>query len=150
MCDLSSRAAHPKTVLDAGSRACPSWYALAAVSGDIRCPITEPTLEDPAVLALAQRVVPVPDASTRLEPEIPPAGQVLRETDARWSPRAAGVPGTVDAPLTGRRHRKKFGDCRSGSPGALADRPEQLQAVKPWPGGSRHSADAIDLVRGWR
>jgi 2-methylcitrate dehydratase PrpD len=137
----------PKTVLDA-KFSLPFLVSLAVVRGDIGVTdLTEPSLEDPAVLELARKVVPIPDAALDWNLEIPPGRVQVTTRDGRtFDQSGVDVPGTVDAPMTWQDIGRKFGDCAAAASVPL--RPEQIQAVKQMAEELETLADALDLVRG--
>ena len=142
---LESRRA-PKTVLDA-KFSLPFLVSLAAVRGDISVTdLTEPALDDPSVLDLARKVVPVPDAALNWSLEIPPGRVQVTTRDGRTIDKSGvGVPGTVDAPMTWQDIERKFDDCASAA--AVPLRTEQVVAVKRMARGFETNEDALNIVR---
>ncbi|KQS64281.1 MmgE/PrpD family protein [Modestobacter sp. Leaf380] len=124
MCEPLDTRRAPSTLVDA-KFSLPWLVAVAAVHGDIGLQhLTGGALRDPAVLAAAQKVVPVPDAAADWHLELPPGRVELVGHDGRRHTRTGtGVPGNTDAPLSWADLGEKFAGCArvaATPPGALA------------------------------
>jgi 2-methylcitrate dehydratase PrpD len=112
MCHPLDTRRAPDTLVDA-KFSLPYLVAVAAVHGEMKIHhFTARALQDPAVLAAAQKVVPVADASLDWHAELPPGRVELVTHDRRRLVRVGtGVPGNADAPLSWDDVSAKFTDC---------------------------------------
>lgn len=120
MCEPLAIRRAPRTLVDA-KFSLPFLVALAAVHRDVRLGhFTNAGLVDSRVLKMAEKVVPVNDASLNWTLELPLGRVELTTTDGRRFGRTgARVPGGVDNPMTWNDILRKFEDCA-------------LAAASPW------------------
>ena len=112
MCSpLESRRA-PSTLVDA-KFSLPFLVAVAAVRRGVRLSdFTDEALKDAQVLAVAQKVVPVPDANFDWKFELPLGRVAITATDGRtFELTGVDVPGSSAAPLSWDDVARKFGEC---------------------------------------
>jgi 2-methylcitrate dehydratase PrpD len=120
MCRPLASRRNPSSVADA-KFSLPFLVALAAVRGGVGLrDFTQESLRDPAVLAMAQRVTPVPDPALDWK-DVLPAGRVEIVTrDGRTASRVgASVPGSSRNPLTWEQLSVKFAECAAASASPL-------------------------------
>lgn len=113
----------PATPMD-GRFSMPFTLAAAAVHRDVRVDqFTDEGLRDPAVLALAQRVVPVDDSSMDWNGEMPNARVDILTSDGRTlSGNGDGTPGSKDRPMGWQELSHKFAQCARLAPNRPAER----------------------------
>ena len=71
-------------------------------------------LRSPEVLAVAQKVVPVADASLNWDLDLPTGRvEIVLRDGRRFARTGHGVPGNIEAPLTWQDLGRKFIDCAS-------------------------------------
>jgi 2-methylcitrate dehydratase PrpD len=125
----------------------PFCVALAAAHGTVKISdFTEAALRDPAVLAVARKVMPVEDERYDFTTQSPEARVAIALRDGRVVERIGDqVPGSPDAPLTWDGITAKFRDCAS-----VAAKPVAAQAIVDAQAMARHLEsldDATALVR---
>lgn len=110
---LESRRA-PTTLVDA-KFSLPFLVAVAAVHRDVKIShFTGTGLHDPAVLAMAQKVVPFPDPAYDWKVELPPGRVAITTRDGRTFDRIGEkVLGSPEAPMNWDQIARKFGECAS-------------------------------------
>ena len=106
----------PTTMADA-KFSLPFLVAIAAVRRAVRVPdFSAEALRSPEILAVAQKVVPVPDTSSDWDLELPTGRVEIVLHDGRWLTRTGNrVPGNGDAPLSWQDLGSKFTDCASAA-----------------------------------
>ncbi|WP_230673268.1 MmgE/PrpD family protein [Rathayibacter sp. Leaf248] len=99
----------------------PFLVALAAVRGGVGLhDFTPAGLDDAAVLALAQRVQPIPNAGLDWTDVLPPGRVEIRTRDGRTATRVGtGVPGNGGNPLTWDQLTAKFVECAGAAAAPL-------------------------------
>jgi 2-methylcitrate dehydratase PrpD len=104
----------------------PYCIALAAVHGDVRISdFRAGQLEDPAVLAMAAKIVPVPDDSRNWTSKSPEGRIEIVTTGGKTIDRCGdNVPGSPEAPLAWADLERKFSNCA-----AMAARPLHARAI---------------------
>ena len=104
----------PTTLVDA-KFSLPFLVAVAAVWRAVRISdFSAAGLRSPQVLAMAQKVVPVADASLNWELDLPPGRVEIVLRDGRTITRTGDrVPGNPEAPLSWEDLARKFADCAS-------------------------------------
>jgi 2-methylcitrate dehydratase PrpD len=104
----------PATLIDA-KFSLPFCVALAVARGQIRISdFSAAALNDPQVLAIAQKVVPVEDSSLDWKVKIPDGRMEIVTHDGRKLERVGNnVPGSPEAPMTWNEIVAKFRDCAS-------------------------------------
>ena len=104
----------PATLVDA-KFSLPFCVALAAVRGGIRiADFSASALNDPDVLAIAQKVLPVEDSSLDWKVKIPDGRMEITTRDGhRFERLGDKVPGSPEAPLSWDAIVAKFRDCAS-------------------------------------
>jgi 2-methylcitrate dehydratase PrpD len=125
----------------------PFTLAAAVVHGDVRVDqFTDEGLRDPAVLAFAEKVVPVDDSSMDWKGELPNARVDILTTDGcTLSGRGDGTPGSKDSPMGWDELSRKFAQCAA----LAANRPSErvisqaMHVVK----SLEHASDAARLMR---
>ncbi|MFJ5698667.1 MmgE/PrpD family protein [Arthrobacter sp. NPDC093139] len=136
----------PATLVDA-KFSLPFLVAVAAVHRGVQVShFTKEALEDPRVLAVAQKIVPVADASLDWKLELPPGRVEIEMTDGRrFHKVGTGVPGNSEAPLSWEAIGQKFRDCAAVSVRRPAS--DQLSAVERLTRNLESVPDAVELVR---
>jgi 2-methylcitrate dehydratase PrpD len=129
MCQPLEARRAPTSALD-GKFSLPFLVASAAVRRKVGvADFTTEALNDPRVLAVAQRVVPVPDRTLDWKLEIPSGRVEIITRDGRsYEAAGANVPGTVDAPLTWDDLGRKFDDCAAAAAVPLSQ--DQASMIK--------------------
>lgn len=136
----------PKTLVDA-KFSLPFLVALALERGRMNiADFSVEALDDESVLALALKVVPVPDASFDWTSKLP-AGKievVMRDgsSHARLGPM---VPGAAERPMTWEEIHRKFSDCASAA--ATPVQPDRITQVVDLVMGLEDCSDVTSLVR---
>jgi 2-methylcitrate dehydratase PrpD len=104
----------PKTLVDA-KFSLPFLVSVAAARRDLRLlDLSASALEDPDVLALARRVVVIPDASLDWKTELPPGRvEIVMRNGRTFEQVGVDVPGSATAPLSWDDLGRKFADCAS-------------------------------------
>lgn len=130
MCDPLDRRCAPSTLVEA-KFSLPYLVAVAAVRRDMGLrDFSEAALQDADVLAVARKVVPVPDPSLDWKLELPPGRvEIVMKDGRRFERVGTDVPGSVESPMTWDDIVHKFRDCASF-------------AAKPLP------ADTVEAVHG--
>jgi 2-methylcitrate dehydratase PrpD len=102
----------PATLVDA-KFSLPFCVALAVARGQIRISdFSAKALKDPAVLAIAQKVVPVEDSGLDWKVKIPDGRMEITTRDGRRFERIGDmVPGSAEAPMSWDGIEAKFRDC---------------------------------------
>jgi 2-methylcitrate dehydratase PrpD len=129
MCYLLELRRAPATLVDA-KFSLPFCVALAAVRGGIRiADFSASALNDPDVLAIAQKVLPVEDSSLDWKAKIPDGRMEITTRDGRRFERVGDkVPGSPEAPLSWDAIVAKFRDCASVAARPIAqEKIEQAQ-----------------------
>lgn len=146
MCTPLAERRSPRAAVDA-KFSLPFCIAIAAVRGDVRISDFAPAaLRDPAVLAMAQRVVPVPDDSVDWTHESPEGRIEIVTRDGRSLVRVGNqVPGSPEAPLDWDRIARKFADCVSCA--AIPIATERVAAAVAMARDLERLDDATDLIR---
>jgi 2-methylcitrate dehydratase PrpD len=123
----------PETLVDA-KFSLPFLVALSLAKGQMKiADFTSDALKDPTVLALARKVVPVPDSSFNWTSKLPDGKvEVVTRNGQVISRLGNSVPGTPDRPMSWDELRQKFTEC------ALA------AANPPTP---EHVSEAAALIR---
>ena len=116
MCEPLDARRAPTTVLDA-KFSLPYLVGIAAVKREICvADLSESALNDPEVLAVAHRVVPVPDTALDWNLEIPSGRiEVITHDGRRFEKAGSNTPGSVAAPMTWEDLGRKFDDCASAA-----------------------------------
>jgi 2-methylcitrate dehydratase PrpD len=146
MCSpLESRRA-PATLVDA-KFSLPFLVAVAAVGRDVRISdFTGNALKDPQVLAIARKVVPVPDATFDWKFELPLGRVEILTTDGRKLELVGtDVPGSSQAPLPWEDISRKFGECASVA--AVPPSVAQIAKVREMARHLESLDDATELLR---
>jgi 2-methylcitrate dehydratase PrpD len=149
MCQPLDARRAPETVLDARF-SLPFLVAIAAVRREIRvADLTEKALTDDEVLAVAQRVIPVPDDSLDWKLEIPPGRvEIVTRDGQRLEMTGSEVPGTAQNPMTWEDLGRKFDDCASAAAVHLSS--DQVDRAKQLARQLEAQDDATDLLRDLR
>ena len=112
----------------------------------LRAEFTPEALSDPQVLAMAQKVVPVDDASLDWKRELPPGRvEIVLKDGRRFERVGRGVPGSVDAPMSWDEVVGKFLECASFAP--VPQSAEVLRAAHEAVRTLEHSDDATAVLR---
>ena len=146
MCEPLQTRRAPTTLVEA-KFSLPYLVAAAAARGSMRLAhFTPEALGDPAVLAMAQRLVPVDDASLDWKRELPPGRVEIVLHDGRRFERVGhGVPGSAQAPMSWEQVVHKFVDCASFAPLAVA--PDVVCEVHETVQRLEHESDATRVLR---
>ena len=108
--------------------------------------LTESALKDREVLALAQRVVAVPDKALDWNLEIPPGRVEIVTHDGRvFKKIGSNMPGSAEAPMNWEDLGRKFDDCMSAA--AVWPAPAQVQQAKQMVRELENLEDATDVLR---
>ena len=146
MCNpLESRRA-PATLVDA-KFSLPYIVAVAAAYRDVRlADFTAQALKNPAILAVAQRVIPAADASLDWKLSLPPGRVEVVTRDGR-SFKAVGtdIPGSESSPMSWDDVMAKFKDCAAASVKPLTL--SQLDEVEAIARDLESVDDATQLLR---
>jgi 2-methylcitrate dehydratase PrpD len=129
MCSPLSLRQVPATLVDA-KFSLPFLVALSLAKGQMKiADFTSDALKDPAILALAQKVVPVPDSSFNWTSKLPDGKIEVVKRDGKILSRLGNaVPGTPERPMTWDELRQKFTECALAA--AKPPRPEHInQAI---------------------
>jgi 2-methylcitrate dehydratase PrpD len=104
----------PMTLVDA-KFSLPFLVAVAAVRRGVGVSdFSDEGLRSPEVLAVAQKVVPVADASLNWDLDLPTGRvEIVLRDGRRFARTGHGVPGNIEAPLTWQDLGRKFIDCAS-------------------------------------
>lgn len=146
MCNPLEGRRAPSTLVDA-KFSLPFIVAVAAVRRGVKLSdFTSGALKDPEVLAVAQKVVPIPDATFDWKYELPLGRVAITTTDGRTLELTGeNVPGSPGAPLSWDDVARKFGECAP-----LAHRPPSAAQVARMQQMTRDLEtleDATDLLR---
>lgn len=146
MCRPLEERRAPATLVDA-KFSLPFLVAVAAVHRGVQVShFTEEALKDPRVLAVAQKIVPVGDATLDWKLELPPGRVELEMTDGRTFHKVGtGVPGNSEVPLSWEAIGQKFRDCAAVSVRRLG--PDQLATAERLARDLESTPDAVELVR---
>jgi 2-methylcitrate dehydratase PrpD len=128
MCTPLETRRSPTTAVDA-KFSLPFCLAIAATKGDVGITDFAPaSLQDAAVLAMAQRIVPVEDSSRNWTSAPPDARVEIVTRDGRQIEGVGSdVPGSSHAPMTWEDILRKFRNCASAGASPLtADRVEHV------------------------
>ncbi|MCW5666245.1 MAG: MmgE/PrpD family protein [Piscinibacter sp.] len=119
MCEPLEQRRAPGALVEA-KFSLPWLVAAVAIQRDLRlADFRAEALRDPQVLALAQRVVPVADATLDWKEDLPSGRvEIVLHDGRRFERLAHDIPGSVDAPLDWAALERKFLDCA-----AMAARP---------------------------
>lgn len=114
MCEPLDQRRTPSTLVDA-KFSLPYLVAVAAVRREMGLrDFTQEALEHPEVMAVARRIVPVPDAALDWKLELPAGRVEIVTCDGRRFERVGtGIPGSVEAPMNWDDLVAKFKDCAS-------------------------------------
>jgi len=114
MCEPLEVRKAPTTLIDA-KFSLPFLVAVAAVRREVGLSnFSDAGLRSPEVLAVAQKVVPVADASLNWDLDLPTGRvEIVLRDGRRLSRTGHQVPGNAEAPLTWHDLDQKFGDCAS-------------------------------------
>lgn len=136
----------PTTLVDA-KFSLPFLVAVAAVRRDIGLrDFTARALQDPQVLATAQKVVPVDDATLNWKLDLPPGRVQIVLRDGRSFERVGtGIPGSVEAPMDWDDIVRKFIDCASFAP--VPRSASQISAAHHAVERLEEAQDATEMVR---
>ena len=106
----------PATLADA-KFSLPFLVAVAAVRGGVRvADFSANGVRDPEVLAVANKIVPVPDPALDWKLELPPGRvEVVLHDGRRFTRTGDPVPGSLELPLTWDDLTRKFADCAAAS-----------------------------------
>ncbi|WP_061934715.1 MmgE/PrpD family protein [Aureimonas sp. AU22] len=112
MCSPLDQRQAPGTLVDA-KFSLPFLVGLSLAKGSMRISdFSTEALKDPVVLALARKVVPVPDSSYDWTAKLPDGKVVVVTRDGRRLERLGSmVPGSADRPMTWDELFDKFRDC---------------------------------------
>lgn len=112
MCDPIETRRVPETLVDA-KFSLPFLVAVAAVHRDLRlADFTEAGINNPDVLAAAQKVIPVPDPAMDWKLDLPAGRVEIVTTDGRrFAKTGTGIPGSVENPMDWSDIERKFTDC---------------------------------------
>ena len=146
MCRPLEERRAPATLVDA-KFSLPFLVAVAAVHRGVQVShFTEEALKDPRVLSVAQKIVPVGDASLDWKLELPPGRVELEMTDGRkFHKVGTGVPGNPEFPLDWKAIGQKFKDCATAS--VTRPTPDQLATAERIARNLETVPDAVELVR---
>ncbi len=122
MCSPLAERQVPNTLVDA-KFSLPFLVALALAKGQMEVgDFTSEALKDPTVLALARKVVPVPDSSYNWTSKLPDGKiEVLLADGTSISRLGSRVPGSVELPMTWEQLFHKFGSCARAAVSPLSD-----------------------------
>lgn len=142
---LEGRAA-PKTAVDA-KFSLPYLVAVAAVRGTITVSdFEEAERQNPEVLAVARKVVPVPDPDLDWKYDMLPGRVELLTHDGRTFTRTGdGLPGSPEAPMGWEQVAQKFGDCSRAAAVPLSD--GTILRAQAFARDLETHADATKLIR---
>jgi 2-methylcitrate dehydratase PrpD len=112
MCSPLELRQAPETLVDA-KFSLPFLVALSLARGQMNiADFSGDALKDPVVLALARKVVPVPDSSFNWTSKLPDGKIAVVTRDGRTIERLGSlVPGTAERPMTWQELFQKFSDC---------------------------------------
>ena len=146
MCEPLAMRRAPSTLADA-KFSLPFLVALAAVRGAVSISDFSPIgLQDPSVLAMAGRVVPVPDPDADWTLDLPVGRIDILTTDGRaLSQTSTDVPGGPGNPLDWDQLTAKFALCASASVRPLSG--DQVHRVAALTSGLEKIPDATALMR---
>ena len=146
MCDPIDQRRRPATLVDA-KFSLPYLVAVAALRRDLGlASFTAAALRDPVVLALAEKVVPVPDASLDWKMEMPPGKVEIVTRDGRTLARVGmAIPGSVENPMTWDDVLRKFDDCAAASIKPLSA--HAIEGAHRMARGLELLPDATELLR---
>lgn len=146
MCMPLDERRSPRVAVDA-KFSLPFCVAIAAVRGDVGISdFADAALRDPGVLAMAQRVVPVPDDSADWTHESPEGRIEIVTRDGRSFVQVGNrVPGSPQAPLGWERIARKFADCASCAATPIAA--DRVAAAVAMARDLERLDDATDLIR---
>ena len=146
MCEPLEARRAPKIALDA-KFSLPYLVAVAVTRGEVGVmDFTEERLFDPNILALAQKVTPVPDASLDWKLHIPSGRvEIVLEDGRSYVKEGTNVPGTIDAPMSWDDLGRKFDDCAAASRTTLSA--DEVDHVKALARNLETADDATDLIR---
>ena len=146
MCEPLEARRAPKIALDA-KFSLPYLVAVAVTRGEVGVmDFTEERLFDPNILALAQKVTPVPDASLDWKLRIPSGRvEIVLEDGRSYVKEGTNVPGTIDAPMSWDDLGRKFDDCAAASRTTLSA--DEVNHVKALARNLETADDATDLIR---
>ena len=118
----------------------PFLVALALAKGRMEVgDFTSDALKDETVLALARKVVPVPDSSYNWTAKLPDGKiDVVLGDGTRLSRLGSKVPGSVELPMTWEELFQKFGSCARAA--AVPVSPERIEELC-------HSLQSLESVR---
>lgn len=136
----------PQTLADA-KFSLPFLIAVALVRRGMSVrDFTPAGLRDPAVLALAQRVVLVDDPARNWGAEMPPGRVEILARDGRhWDAEGRRVPGNADNPMDWAMIRAKFAECASVA--AVPVPPERIARAQAMAQRLETLPDATALIR---
>jgi len=136
----------PTTLVEA-KFSLPYLVAVAAVRGGMRlADFTVAALQDPQVLALARRVVPVSDARLDWKGQMPPGRvEIVMRDGRRFERTGRGIPGSVEAPMSWEEVVSKFVECASFAP--VLRSAEEIKAVHETVAKLELEADATAILR---
>ena len=136
----------PGTLVDA-KFSLPFLVALALAKGQMKIgDFSSEALKDPQVLALAKKVVPIPDASFNWTSKLPDGKVEVITRDGRRIERLGSmVPGTAERPMTWDELGQKFGDCARAAAKPLA--PGRIVETHNLAMRLETCADATELLR---
>lgn len=125
----------------------PYTIGVAAANGTVRlADFTPEGLKNPAALAVAQKVVPVPDPAANWSGHLPKGRIEMELTDGRVLSRVGDkVPGEEDAPMDWDYLIEKFREAASFSRKPLA--PEAIERAQQMARDLETLEDATDVIR---
>jgi len=146
MCSPLEARRHPATLVDA-KFSLPYLVAVAvARRGMSLADFSADALQNPRVLSVADKVVPVADASLDWKLELPPGRVEITTRDGRTFERVGkDVPGSATAPMTWDDIFAKFDDCAAA---AFTPRSTQvLSSVRRMARNLESVEDATEIIR---
>jgi len=145
MCTPLESRRKPDTLVDA-KFSLPYLVAVAAVHREVKIShFAGDALRDPRVLAMARKVVPVPDAAFDWKFELPLGRVVILTKDGRLLDLVGTkVPGSAQAPLAWDDLTRKFSECVSVAAAPPSDR--QIETVSRMAQQLESLEDATELL----
>ena len=146
MCDPIETRRRPRTLVDA-KFSLPFLVAVAAARGDISlADFDDDLLSDPAVMAVAEKVIAVGDPDLDWKLELPAGRVEIVTRDGRTLARVgSAIPGSAENPMSWDDVLRKFDDCAACAITPLDGR--QLARAHEMALGMETLTDATELLR---
>jgi len=146
MCSPLELRQAPRTLVDA-KFSLPFLVALSLAKGRMNISDFSTTaLKDTDILALARKVVPVPDPAFNWNLKLPDGKiEVITRDGRRIERLGSNVPGTAERPMTWAQLGQKFGDCALAAARPIA--PDHIVAIQDLIWGLEACASSAELMR---